>query len=167
MFKKWFFPPASPHIVRENALSFPWEMGQRGRGGQLDFNGQHHRVTTATPSWGKHFWWRLWSMQCWMYPDSLQLMSAVQELQPFALFQWEGCWDLLKGKDLFQAKEQTLLLSVLPRPQSVHFHPLNLRLSPAAGSNQSHSWNWARRPWLTLPPHFLCKLDLWLWSYFK
>lgn len=31
---------------------------------------------------------------------------------------------------------------------------------PCCRMQSVHSWNVARRPWLTLPPHFLCKLDL-------
>lgn len=45
-------------------------------------------------------------------------------------------------------------------PTPICFYSLPLCLSSAAGCNQSHGWNLARRLWLTLPLHFLCKLDL-------
>lgn len=92
-------------------------------------------------------------------PRFVAVIVCRSELQPFVLFQNEGRWDLLMGKDLVQAGEQMLPLPMLPLCPSVCFYSLTLCLSPAAGCNQSHSWNLARRPWLTLPPHFLCKLD--------
>lgn len=70
----------------------------------------------------------------------LQLLSAIQEQQPFVLFQSEESCDLLR-KDFFQAREQMLALPVLSLSQPISFYTPALCLSTAAGCNQSHGWS--------------------------
>lgn len=160
--QKWFFPPAPPQIIHENALSFPWERGEGGRSGLVGFNGQHHRMTEVSTSDDDC---DLCSAGCTQFSCSycLQFRSCSH----LHFFRVRGAGIYWRERICSRPKSKCYYCLCCPCTQSVHFHLLNLCLSPAAGSNQSHSWNLARRLWLTLSPHFLCKLDLWLWSYFK
>lgn len=138
------------HYLRSfnrNILSSPQEMGQGGRGWHLSFYGQSllanlPKATTYDDDW------ELCCAECSPICCSycLQLRSCshlyVFRVRGTGIYWWERTCLMPESKCcLCSCLSVFTYYSMLP-----HF----------AGHNHSLGWNLARRPWLTLPPHFLC-----------